>query len=61
MYKVTSRGTEKQGRESNFKDMETIDDIFAEAAGLGSENLDKRNGRWVETPAPHLRNANFRQ
>lgn len=50
MFKVTERGTEKQGRESNFKDMETISEIFDEAAGFGSSELEHREGRWVSLP-----------
>ena len=55
MFKVTSRGAEKQGGESKFTDMETINDIFAEAAAKGSDTLCQEDGRWINDIAPHLR------
>ena len=57
MYKVTSRGTEK-GRDSNYDPQEvteTVEDIFAEAAGFASETLSNQGGRWINDTAPHLR------
>lgn len=59
MYKVTESGTQKQGGESNFKDMETISEIFAEAANT-SPTLCHEDGRWVSDIAPHLRQGKLR-
>lgn len=55
MFKVTERGTEKIGGESNFKDMDTILDIFEEAGNKVSSNLCQEDGRWVSDVAAHLK------
>lgn len=60
MYKVTERGTEKQGTESKFEDMETINEIFEEASGFASNTLCNEDGRWVSDIAPHLRQRGIR-
>lgn len=59
MYKVTERGTEKQGGESKFEDMETINEIFEEASRVSS-TLCQEDGRWVSDIAPHLRQRSLR-
>lgn len=59
MYKVTENGTTKQGGKSNFEDMETINDIFEEAANI-SPTLCQEEGRWISDIAPHLRQRKIR-